>query len=137
MRNLLIKFNIFALLGILPLQSFAAASMLHCQKMNAGKAAVSQMSSMHKMKQDKSQAAQPVKMTEHCQGMQMNADKNTGDASNTICPHCYTCGIYTPALLTSFEPLPAQFDSSTLYRDIESRFTSFIPPSPLHPPSLL
>lgn len=134
MCKLLIKLNIFALLLILPLQGFAAASMLHCQMMNAGKIATSQMSAMHKMKADSSQAEQ---MSEHCLRMQKKATEDTGDTPNTICPHCSACGIYAPALLTSLEPITVQFESHSVYRDIDSHFTSFIPQRPLHPPSQL
>jgi protein-disulfide isomerase len=137
MRKLLIKLNIFSLLLILPLQGFAAASMLHCQMMFTGKAAVSQMSSVHKIKSDGSQAMQSEKMSEHCKTMQMNIDKNIDETSNPICPHCFTCGIYSPMLLASFKPVTTQFDSRTIYSDVESHFTSFIPPGPLHPPSRL
>ncbi|MGB8764655.1 MAG: hypothetical protein WCD07_07675 [Burkholderiales bacterium] len=133
MRKLLIKLNILALLLILPLQGFAAASMLHCQMMNVGNAAASQMSAMHEMKTDASQSEQRF---EHCQGMQKQATENTGDTPNTICPHCYTCGIYSPAMLTSFEPIAAQFSSQIHYREVDSRFTSFVPHRPLHPPAV-
>lgn len=137
MYKLLIKFNIFVLLLILPLQGIVAASMLHCQMMNVGKATATTMSAMHKMKADVLQATQSEQMSEHCKGMQKQTDENTGDTPNTICPHCYTCGIYSPALLTSFEPIAVQFDSHTIYREVDSRFTSFIPHRPLHPPSQL
>ena len=134
MHKLLIKLNIFILLLILPLQGLAAASMLHCQMMNGGNAAASQMSAMHEMKTDSSQVEQ---MSEHCKGLQKTAAENTDDSQNTVCPHCYTCGIYSPALLTSFEPIAEQFASQTHYREVDSRFTSFIPQRPLHPPSAL
>jgi hypothetical protein len=136
MCKLLIKLNIFALLLILPLQGFAAASMLHCQMMLSGKTTVSQMAGLHKMKAGDSQAMQSEKMSEHCKTMQMSADKNTDETSNPICPHCFTCGIYSPMLLTSFKPVTAQFDSHILYSDVESHFTSFIPQRPLHPPAV-
>jgi hypothetical protein len=134
MRKLLIKLNIFLLLLILPLQGFAAASMLHCQMTNAGKTAASKMSAMHKMK---AESAPSEQLSEHCKGMQKQTDENTSNTPNTFCPHCSACGIYSPALLTSFEPIAIQFDSHAVYRDIDSRFTSFIPHRPLHPPSQL
>ncbi len=135
MYKLLIKLNIFVLLLILPLQGFAAASMMHCQMMNAGKITTSLMSA--KLNTEASQTTQSEQISEPCHGTQMKTDKNTDEASNSICPHCYTCGIYSPALLPRLAPLSEQFDSHMVYHDIDSRFISYIPQRPLHPPSLL
>ena len=131
MRKFLIKLNIFALLLILPLQAYAAAGMVLCQKMNGGAA----LQSMAANQAAAHKAATPsVKMPCHTAPADPT-DSNTSDAANSVCPHCFTCGIYSPALMTSVGPLAVVFSSRDVYVDFQSHFTSFIPQSPLHPPS--
>jgi hypothetical protein len=131
MHNLLIKLNIFALLLILPLQGYAAAGMVLCQKMNGGAV----MQNKDASSADAQNMARPSDKMPCHSASAASADNSAGDTTNSVCPHCFTCGIYSPALMTSVEPVTVPFVSRDLYVEFQSHFTSFIPQSPLHPPS--
>lgn len=131
MRKFLIKLNIFALLLILPLQGYAAAGMVLCKKMNGG--AVMQNKGASKA-DAQNRARLSDKMPCHTAPAD-STDNNAGDAINSVCPHCFTCGIYSPALMTRVEPLAVLSIPRDVYVEFQSHFTSYIQQSPLHPPS--
>lgn len=138
MHNLLIKFNIFLLLLVLPLQGFAAASLLHCQKFNLTNESIKTAAGAHERPANDNQMAQSETMSENCHGAAAEAKKSAGQApSKSICPHCDACGIYSPALLTGREPVAPRFTSTVVFSDVDVHYTSFFPQGPLHPPSLL
>ncbi|MGB9151122.1 MAG: hypothetical protein WCB36_12840 [Burkholderiales bacterium] len=138
MCNLLIKLNILLLLLVLPLQGFAAASLLHCQRFNPANASIAKTAGAHEQPPDSNQMAQSDSKSENCHGAAPKATKSAGEApSKSICPHCDSCGIYSPALMTGHEPVAPRFTPTVLFSDVDANYTSFFPQGPLHPPSLV
>ncbi len=138
MKKLLIKLNIVLLILILPLQGFAAATMVACQSMHDVRAEAALVIAAQPTTDSKNPDLQSAATTEDCHGASAKNSvktKSATDKTTTICPHCFACGIYAPALLTFSQPLTVKISEHVAYRELDSRFTSFIPQTPLHPPS--
>lgn len=140
MNKLIKLLAVWMLVFALPMQGFAAATMMNCEKPHSHEAKSLAESHNHAMHSRHGEVANHAAIHEHVADATGNHDTHHSSSSKHACSHCGTCTVCcaSTAIVASSLTILAQFDKSKASLAYStSQFTSFISAGIERPPRLI